>query len=122
MHPDHQADVRAALIDALVAQGGGKVGLAGDERITVAVDFVQNAASLGARTFTARTRAELVRALDDAQRERTSCCIYVPLEEPSRLPGSSWWDVPVAEVSQQPEAQRARADYQRALQKRRFYY
>jgi hypothetical protein len=34
------ADVRAALIDALVAQGGGKVGLAGDERITVAVDFV----------------------------------------------------------------------------------
>ncbi len=34
------ADVRAALIDALVAQGGGKVGLGGDERITVAVDFV----------------------------------------------------------------------------------
>jgi hypothetical protein len=34
------ADVRGAVIDALVAQGGQRVGLAGDERITVAVDFV----------------------------------------------------------------------------------
>ena len=34
------ADVRGAVIDALVAQGGRRVGLAGDERITVAVDFV----------------------------------------------------------------------------------
>ena len=88
----------------------------------VAVDFVKNAASLGAVTFRARTRAELERALDDARGQRTSCFIYVALEEPSRLPGSSWWDVPVAEVSQQPEAQRARAEYQQALGKRRFYY
>ena len=34
------ADVRAAVIDALAAQGGRLVGLAGDERVTVAVDFV----------------------------------------------------------------------------------
>ena len=34
------ADVRGAVIDALAAQGGRLVGLAGDERITVAVDFV----------------------------------------------------------------------------------
>jgi len=34
------ADVRGALIDALAAQGGRRVGLAGDEKITVAVDFV----------------------------------------------------------------------------------
>lgn len=34
------ADVRGAVIDALVAQGERLVGLAGDDRITVAVDFV----------------------------------------------------------------------------------
>jgi hypothetical protein len=34
------ADVRGAVIDALVAQGDRRVGLAGEERITVAVDFV----------------------------------------------------------------------------------
>ncbi len=34
------ADVRGAVIDALAAQGGRLVGLAGDERVTVAVDFV----------------------------------------------------------------------------------
>jgi hypothetical protein len=34
------ADVRGVVIDALAAQGGRLVGLAGDERITVAVDFV----------------------------------------------------------------------------------
>ncbi len=34
------ADVRAAVIEALVAQGSRRVGLAGDERVTVAVDFV----------------------------------------------------------------------------------
>ena len=34
------ADVRGAVIDALAAQGERLVGLAGDERITVAVDFV----------------------------------------------------------------------------------
>jgi hypothetical protein len=34
------ADVRKAVIDALAAQGGRRLGLAGDERVTVAVDFV----------------------------------------------------------------------------------
>jgi hypothetical protein len=34
------ADVRGAVIDALVSQGGRLVGLGGDERVTVAVDFV----------------------------------------------------------------------------------
>ncbi|MCC7109432.1 MAG: 3D-(3,5/4)-trihydroxycyclohexane-1,2-dione acylhydrolase (decyclizing) [Deltaproteobacteria bacterium] len=88
----------------------------------VAVDFVKNAASLGAVTFTAKTRAELTRALDDAARVTTSCLIYVPLEAPSRLPGSSWWDVPVAEHSTQPDAQRARAEYEGAASKRRFFW
>jgi hypothetical protein len=34
------ADVRTALVDALALQGGRVAGLAGDERVTVAVDFI----------------------------------------------------------------------------------
>ena len=46
------ADVRAALVDALAAPGGPVAGLAGDERVTVTVDFVPGG------LFAAQTRPE----------------------------------------------------------------
>jgi 3D-(3,5/4)-trihydroxycyclohexane-1,2-dione acylhydrolase (decyclizing) len=88
----------------------------------VPVDFVKNAESLGARAFRATTERELVEALDAAAQADRSCLIYVPLEEPSRLPGTSWWDVPVPEVSGVSSVKEARADYEKALLRRRFYY
>ena len=93
--------------------------LSGD---VVAVDFVKNAASLGASTFTARSHDELVSAIDDARRETRSCFIYVPLSEPSRLPGTSWWDVPPAEVSGVPGVVEARREYVTAKSRQRFHY
>lgn len=87
----------------------------------VHVDFVQNAASLGARTFTANNEPEFTRAIDEARKETRSCFIYVPLSEPSRLPGSSWWDVPVPEVSGVPSVQEARRDYEQARKKQRHH-
>jgi hypothetical protein len=46
------ADVRAALVDALEAQGSRLDGLAGEERVTVTVDFV------GGGAFAAQARPE----------------------------------------------------------------
>jgi hypothetical protein len=46
------ADVRVALVDALAAEGGRLSGLGGDERVTVAVDFVVGG------IFVARARPE----------------------------------------------------------------
>ena len=86
------------------------------------VDFVKNAESLGAHAFTASTEDELVAALVKVRDERTSCVIYVPLDEPSKLPGSSWWDVPVPEVSGVESVVAARKDYVKALARRRFYW
>ncbi|MET0349068.1 MAG: 3D-(3,5/4)-trihydroxycyclohexane-1,2-dione acylhydrolase (decyclizing), partial [Rhizobacter sp.] len=45
----------------------------------LAVDFVKNAESLGARTFTATTAGELARALGEARGEASSCLLYLPL-------------------------------------------
>jgi 3D-(3,5/4)-trihydroxycyclohexane-1,2-dione acylhydrolase (decyclizing) len=88
----------------------------------LAVDFVKNAESLGARAFTAKTPGELARALEAARGATESCLIYVPLESSAGLPGTSWWDVPIAEVSAVPSVQEKRAEYDAAKKKQRFYY
>lgn len=86
------------------------------------VDFVQNAQSLGAKTFTATTAAELSRALREAKDQPTSCLIYIPLESSTGLPGTSWWDVPIAEVSSSSSVREKHAAYEEAKKKQRFHY
>jgi len=88
----------------------------------LAVDFIQNAQSLGARTFTATTADELSRALKEARATPGSCLIYVPITPGPGLPGSSWWDVPIAEVSSSSSVQEKRAAYEEAKRKQRFHY
>ena len=86
------------------------------------VDFAANAASLGARAFTASTPAGLRDALADARRADRTTAIVVPLSRGHDV-GSyeSWWDVPVAEVSTNEAVRRARAEYEQGrLAERRF--
>ena len=99
------------------ARRGGRL-----EGEPLAVDFMKNAESLGARTFTATTAGELARALGEARGEASSCLIYIPLATSAPLPGSSWWDVPIAETSPLPSVQEARAAYEAARKRRRFHY
>ena len=87
---------------------------------TVSVDLVQNAASLGAIATRAETLDELAAALDAARNaDRTS--VIVIACDPGRGVGSyeSWWDVPVAEVSEMAAVQEARADYERSRRAQR---
>jgi 3D-(3,5/4)-trihydroxycyclohexane-1,2-dione acylhydrolase (decyclizing) len=88
----------------------------------VSVDYVANARSLGAVAFAAEDEAGLVNALAAARRETRTCLVYVPVERTTPLPGSSWWDVPVAEVSEAKGVGKARDGYLDALKKRRFHY
>jgi 3D-(3,5/4)-trihydroxycyclohexane-1,2-dione acylhydrolase (decyclizing) len=89
---------------------------------TVPVDFVKNAESLGAVAFHAPDRAALERALAVAAAETRTVVIVVPIDPDARVPSyESWWDVPVAEVSAQPAVQAARAAYETAQEKQRFY-
>jgi len=88
----------------------------------VEIDFAANARSLGAVAFTARTEAELVEALAGARRETRTCVVCVPIEPRTPLPGFSWWDVPVAQVSPAPGAAAAQQAYVEGVKKRRLYY
>lgn len=88
----------------------------------VAVDFMANARSLGATVFFAQDEASLKTALISARAAKGTCLIYVPVTPGSVMQGFSWWDVPPAQVSGIASVQAARASYEQALKKQRFYY
>jgi 3D-(3,5/4)-trihydroxycyclohexane-1,2-dione acylhydrolase (decyclizing) len=90
----------------------------------IPIDFAQNAASMGARTWHVTTPEEVRRALAEARDEARSCVIVVETEPHRYLPGSGiWWDVEPAQVTTDPVTDERRTDYenQRALLQR-FYY
>ena len=65
------------------------------------IDFVANAASLGAQAVRARTREDLRDALVAMRENDGTSVVVVETDIESRVPGyESWWDVPVAEVSE----------------------
>jgi 3D-(3,5/4)-trihydroxycyclohexane-1,2-dione acylhydrolase (decyclizing) len=86
------------------------------------VDFLANAASLGAHALRATTREELQRALEEAKRQTITTVIVVETDKECRVPGyESWWDVPIAEVSTETEVQRIRAEYEQAVRQERYF-
>jgi len=86
------------------------------------VDFAANAASLGAHALRALTREELERALEEARQQTRTTVIVVEVDKEARVPSyESWWDVPVAEVSEMDSVRRARAQYEEAKKRERFF-
>ena len=89
----------------------------------IPIDFAANAASLGAVAMTATNESELRNALERAKSETRTVVIHVPVEKHASVPGfDSWWDVPVAEVSEVPTVREAREEYVENEQMERFYY
>jgi 3D-(3,5/4)-trihydroxycyclohexane-1,2-dione acylhydrolase (decyclizing) len=86
------------------------------------LDFVSNARGLGAVTFEASTLAEFKSALEGARASERTTVIVVHTDPDQHVPGyASWWDVAVAEVSDMPSVQQARAEYEQSLKKERYY-
>jgi 3D-(3,5/4)-trihydroxycyclohexane-1,2-dione acylhydrolase (decyclizing) len=88
------------------------------------IDFAKNAASFGARTWSVRTKEELRTALTEARTEKRVSVIVIETEKYRFLPPSGvWWDVAVAEVSNDPVTQKLRAEYESDRSERqRFHY
>ena len=85
------------------------------------VDFAANAASLGARVMNATTRDDLQRALEQAREEKRTTVVVIEVDKEMRVPGyESWWDVPVAEVSELDTVQSARKFYDDAAKRERY--
>jgi 3D-(3,5/4)-trihydroxycyclohexane-1,2-dione acylhydrolase (decyclizing) len=79
------------------------------------VDLAANAESLGALLYRATDRRSLQDALAAARDAERTTVIYVPVDADRSVPAyESWWDVPVAEVSEQPAVRAAREQWERA--------
>ncbi|HVW89021.1 MAG TPA: thiamine pyrophosphate-dependent enzyme, partial [Gaiellaceae bacterium] len=79
------------------------------------VDLAANAESLGARVIRAETIEELRAALAEAKGETRTTVIAVATDRYESVPGyESWWDVPVAEVSDTQAVREAREAYETA--------
>ncbi len=87
------------------------------------VDFVGNAASLGAWAVRAKTHEEFASALAEARKQPRTSVVVVETSYEQRVPGyESWWDVAVAEVSEIESVREARKKYEQARKKERIFF
>jgi 3D-(3,5/4)-trihydroxycyclohexane-1,2-dione acylhydrolase (decyclizing) len=89
----------------------------------IPIDFAANAASLGAYAVTARSYEELGAALAEAKKQTRTSVVVIETDYNDRVAGyDSWWDVPIAEVSENAAVQEARAVYVEAVKKERYFW
>jgi 3D-(3,5/4)-trihydroxycyclohexane-1,2-dione acylhydrolase (decyclizing) len=86
------------------------------------VDLATNAESFGAHVIRTRTVGELKGALADAKEVDRTVVIYIPVDRYEGVPNyESFWDVPVAEISEMESVQAARKEYAEGRQAERRY-
>ena len=86
------------------------------------VDLAANAESFGARVFQVKTVAGLEKALKEAKGVDPTVVIHVPVDRYEGVPTyESFWDVPVAEVSEMDSVINARNEYARGRRAERRY-
>jgi 3D-(3,5/4)-trihydroxycyclohexane-1,2-dione acylhydrolase (decyclizing) len=86
------------------------------------VDLAANAESLGLRVLRVASIEELRAALDEARRDSGPVAVHIEVDRYAGVPNyEGWWDVPVAEVSDNDAERAARAEYERARAAQRHY-
>ena len=86
------------------------------------MDLAANAASLGAIVHRVSDRPALDAALAAARREDRTTVIYVPVDPTRGAPGyDSWWEVAVAEVSEQDSVRAARQRWEDDRRRQRYF-
>ncbi len=89
---------------------------------TLPLDLAANAASLGVTVLRATSVAELKAALAQARASSTTSVVHIENDPSVATPDStSWWDVPVAEVSTRVSTRDARTRYEGDRQIQRTY-
>lgn len=101
-------------------------GLPDDQTATVEalpLDLAANARSLGAHVIECTTYDDVVQALQDAKAVERTTVIYVPNDRYEGVPGyHSWWDVPVAEVSEIDSVNAAREEWTEQRSSERYFF
>ena len=86
------------------------------------VDLAANAASLGAKVIEATTLQSLKAALHEAREATHTTVVKIDVDYYEQVPRyESWWDVPIAEVSEVDSAQQAYKEYESDKQKERYF-
>ncbi|MFL5828948.1 MAG: 3D-(3,5/4)-trihydroxycyclohexane-1,2-dione acylhydrolase (decyclizing) [Solirubrobacteraceae bacterium] len=86
------------------------------------LDLATNAESLGARVRRTKSIEELRDALAEARSADGPVVIYIEADRYAGVPNyESWWDVPVAEVSEEDTVRSAREQYEEARRAQRIY-
>jgi len=89
----------------------------------IAVDFKKHAEAMGAKAIVAMSAQELTQALAAARAADGVSVIVVPVDPDKHMPAmSNWWDVPVAEVSQEDSTRRAREAYEKASKRQKTIF
>jgi 3D-(3,5/4)-trihydroxycyclohexane-1,2-dione acylhydrolase (decyclizing) len=95
----------------------------GKEGAVILIDFVANASSLGAHAVRARTREELAEAVAGLKKQTRTSVVVVETDYFDSVPGyESWWDVPIAEVSESESVQEARRAHVEARKRERYFW
>ncbi len=95
---------------------------AGTDVQTLPVDLAANARSLGAHVVECKTYADFVAALETVRTTDRTSVIYIQNDRYQSVPGyESWWDVVVAEVSEMPSVQAARAEWAAMRAQERYF-
>ncbi|HEU4978147.1 MAG TPA: 3D-(3,5/4)-trihydroxycyclohexane-1,2-dione acylhydrolase (decyclizing) [Solirubrobacteraceae bacterium] len=86
------------------------------------VDLAANAESLGARVVRARTVEDLRAALAGARGADGPVVVHIEVDRYEGVPSyDGWWEVPVAEVSEDDAVRAARAEYEQARKAQREF-
>ncbi|MEZ4673294.1 MAG: 3D-(3,5/4)-trihydroxycyclohexane-1,2-dione acylhydrolase (decyclizing) [Caldilineaceae bacterium] len=94
----------------------------GYEVETLPVDLAMNARSLGAHVIECESYDDFVKALNDAKKIDKTTVIYVTNDRYLGVPGyESWWDVPIAEVSERDTVRAAREEWEEMRTKERYF-
>jgi 3D-(3,5/4)-trihydroxycyclohexane-1,2-dione acylhydrolase (decyclizing) len=95
---------------------------AGKEVQTLPVDLAANARSLGAYVIECQTYDDFVAGLEKAKTTDRTTVIYIQNDRWLGVPGyESWWDVPVAEVSEMPTVAAAREEWEKMRACERYF-
>ncbi len=87
------------------------------------VDFAMNARGLGALVIECKTYDDFVEGFKESKKTDRTTVIYIQNDRYVGVPGyESWWDVPVAEVSEAESVRKARKEWEQNSKLERFYF
>ena len=89
---------------------------------TLPVDLAANARSLGAHVIECKSNDDFQDALIVAKTIDKTTVIYTECDRYEGTEGYSWWEVPVAEISDMETVQEAYRDYRENKKNQKLYY